>query len=384
MLDRRTFVRSGVVAAGALGFGGQLWGGAFAATGAAAQPEPSPYGPLRAADANGVRLPAGFRSRVVARTGQAVGSTGYVWHGAPDGGCIFPTSAGGWIYVSNSEVANGRGGASAIRFGPTGRIEKAYRILSGTNRNCSGGATPWERWLSGEEVDRGLVFECDPRGRVAAVARRAMGRFKHEAAAVDAPRRVVYLTEDERDSCFYRFRPTAWPGLDAGVLEVACVGASPTSVVWKPVPDPSAATTRTRYQVAGVMRFDGGEGCFYDRDVCYFTTKGDNKVWGYDAASRRMETVYDDSLVTSGTPVLRGVDALTVSRLRDIFVGEDGDDMQINMIRSGGVSLFLQLVGHSTSEITGIAFNPAGDRMYFSSQRGTGAGGVTFEVRGPF
>ncbi len=82
--------------------------------------------------------------------------------------------------------------------------------------------------------------------------------------------------------------------------------------------------------------------------------------------------------------MLRGVDALTVSRLRDIFVGEDRDDMQINVIRDGSVSTFLQLVGHGTSEITGIAFNPAGDRMYFSSQRGTGAGGVTFEVRGSF
>ncbi len=384
MLDRRSLLRGGVVAAGALGFGGRLWGDAFAAPPVAAQPGPSPYGPLQPADANGVLLPAGFRSRVIARTGHPVGSTGYVWHAEPDGGCIFPTSAGGWIYVSNSEVGSAAGGASAIRFSPSGAVERAYRILSGTNRNCSGGATPWERWLSAEEVDRGLVYECDPRGRASAVVRPAMGAFKHEAAAVDAPRRVVYLTEDEPDSCFYRFRPTAWPSLSAGVLEVACVGASATSVVWKPVPDPSAASTRTRYQVTGVMRFDGGEGCFYDRDVCYFTTKGDNKVWGYDAATQRMLTVYDDDLVSTGTPVLRGVDALTVSRLRDIFVGEDRDDMQINMIRDGSVSTFLQLVGHTTSEITGIAFNPAGDRMYFSSQRGTGAGGVTFEVRGSF
>ncbi len=383
MLDRRSFLRGGALAAGAVGFGGALWSQAFAATGAA-QPGPSPYGSLQAANANGLRLPAGFRSRLVAQTGRAVGGTSYVWHADPDGGCVFPTSTGGWIYVSNSEVGSARGGASAIRFGPTGGIEKAYRILSGTNRNCSGGATPWGQWLSAEEVDRGLVFECDPRARVTAVARPGMGRFKHEAAAVDAPRRVIYMTEDERDGCFYRFRPSAWPSLAAGVLEVACVGATSTSVVWKAVPDPSAATTRTRYQVAGVRRFNGGEGCFYDRDVCYFTTKGDNKVWGYNAATGKMFTVYDDSLVTSGTVTLRGVDALTVSRLRDILVGEDGDDMQINMIRYGKVSPFLQLVGHSTSEITGIAFNPAGDRMYFSSQRGTGAGGMTFEVRGPF
>lgn len=380
-MDRRAFLRGGVAAAGALGFSGALWGQAFAAP---AQPGESPYGPLGAADVNGLCLPAGFRSRVVARSGQKVSGTPYVWHYDPDGGAVFSTSSGGWIYVSNAEVSNGGGGASAIQFGPTGAIEKAYRILSGTNRNCSGGATPWAKWLSAEEVEFGLVYECDPRGAVAAVARPAMGKFKHEATAVDAPRRVVYLTEDQPDSCFYRFRPSSWPSLSAGTLEVACAGATPSSVVWKPVPDPSGSTTRTRYQVADALRFNGGEGCYYDRNVCYFTTKGDNRVWGYDAATSTVDVVYDDDMVATGAPVLRGVDAVTVSRLRDVFVGEDGDDMQINMIRGGVVSTVLQIVGQSTSEITGIAFNPAGDRMYFSSQRGTGTGGITYEVTGPF
>ncbi|MDP9497414.1 MAG: translocation protein TolB, partial [Actinomycetota bacterium] len=63
-MDRRSLLRGGVVAAGALGFGGRLWGDAFAAPPVAAQPGPSPYGPLQPADANGVLLPAGFRSRV--------------------------------------------------------------------------------------------------------------------------------------------------------------------------------------------------------------------------------------------------------------------------------------------------------------------------------
>jgi len=380
-VERRKFLRGGVLAAGAVGFSGALWGEAFAAP---AQPAPSPYGPLQPADANGLLLPSGFRSRVLARSGQTVGSTGYVWHGAPDGAAVFPTSSGGWVYASNSEVGSSRGGASAIRFGPTGAVEKAYRILSGTNMNCSGGATPWHRWLSGEEVELGRMYECDPHGTVAAVARPALGRFKHEAAAVDAPRRAVYLTEDQPDGCFYRFRPSAWMNLSAGILEVACAGATTDSVVWKRVPDPSASSTRTRYQVSGARRFNGGEGCYYDRDVCYFTTKGDNRVWGYNAVTSRLALVYDDNLVTSGTPVLRGVDGLTVSRTRDIFVGEDGDNMQINMIRKQQVSTFLQVVGHSTSEITGIAFNPAGDRLYFSSQRGTGSGGITYEVSGPF
>ena len=129
-------------------------------------------------------------------------------------------------------------------------------------------------------------------------------------------------------------------------------------VVWKPVPDPSASSTRTRYQVSGARKFNGGEGCYYDRDVCYFTTKGDNRVWGYNAVTSRLALVYDDNLVTSGTPLLRGVDGLTVSRTRDIFVREDGDDMQINMIRKEQVPTLLQVVGQSTSEIAASPSTP--------------------------
>ncbi len=27
---------------------------------------------------------------------------------------------------------------------------------------CAGGATPWDSWLSCDEVVNGLVYECDP------------------------------------------------------------------------------------------------------------------------------------------------------------------------------------------------------------------------------
>jgi hypothetical protein len=48
----------------------------------------------------------------------------------------------------------------------------------------------------------------------------------------------------------------------------------------------------------------------------------------------------------------------------------------------------LQVEGQSKSEITGPALNPAGSRLYFSSQRGPfndgQSLGVTYEVSGPF
>ncbi|MGW5005922.1 alkaline phosphatase PhoX [Streptomyces parvulus] len=382
-MDRRTLLRTAVVGGSAV-LGGTLWRGAAYA--APAQPGSGPYGALGSPDANGLRLPAGFTSRVIARSGQKVAGTSYTWHSAPDGGACYADGSG-WIYVSNSEV-NPSGGASAVRFSSAGAVTSAYRVLSGTRQNCAGGRTPWNTWLSCEEVDRGYVYETDPWGVKAAVRRDAMGRFKHEAAAADPVRRVVYLTEDVTDGCFYRFRPTTWGDLSAGTLEVLVAGSATSGpVTWARVPDPSGATA-TRGQVSGAKRFNGGEGCYYADDTCWFTTKGDNRVWQYNASAGTIELAYDDSLVTSGTAPLTGVDNLTGSSSGDLFVAEDGGNMEICVITPNDViAPFLRIDGQSGSEITGPAFSPDGTRLYFSSQRGTSgssSGGITYEVRGPF
>jgi secreted PhoX family phosphatase len=383
-VERRSLLRAAVLGGTSAALGGTLWRGAAYA--APAQPGTGPYGPLGSPDANGIRLPSGFTSRVIARSGQRVGTTSYTWHNAPDGGACYADGTG-WIYVSNSEI-NPSGGASAVRFSSTGAITGAYRILSNTRQNCAGGKTPWNTWLSCEEVDRGYVYETDPWGTKAAVRRDAMGRFKHEAAAADPVRQVVYLTEDVTDGCFYRFRPTTWGDLSSGTLEVLVAGSGTSGpVTWARVPDPSGATA-TRGQVSGAKRFNGGEGCYYANDTCWFTTKGDNRVWQYNAAAQTIELAYDDSLVTGGTAPLTGVDNVTGSASGDLFVAEDGGTMDICVITPDDVvAPFLRIDGQSGSEITGPAFSPDGTRLYFSSQRGTSgssSGGITYEVKGPF
>ncbi|MEV8307910.1 alkaline phosphatase PhoX [Streptomyces flavidovirens] len=383
-MERRSFLRGAVIGTSVTAFGGTLWRGAAYA--APAQPGTGPYGALGSPDANGLRLPSGFSSRVIARSGRKVGSTAYTWHNAPDGGACYADGTG-WIYVSNSEI-NPSGGAGAVRFSSTGAITGAYRILSSTRQNCAGGKTPWNTWLSCEEVDRGYVYETDPWGVKAAVRRDAMGRFKHEAAAADPVRKTIYLTEDVTDGCFYRFTPTTWGDLSAGRLEVLKMGSGTSGpVTWATVPDPSGASTATRNQVSGAKRFTGGEGCYYADDTCWFTTKGDNRVWQYNAAARTIELAYDDSLV-SGTAPLTGVDNVTGTSSGDLFVAEDGGNMEICVITPDDVvAPFLRIDGQSGSEITGPAFSPDGKRLYFSSQRGTSgssSGGITYEVTGPF
>lgn len=370
-MDRRSFLRSTAAASGLA-----LLGSARFMSEAEASTE-SVYGPLAPPDTNGISLPAGFTSRLIARTGEPVANTGYLWHPNPDGGATFSTADGGWTYVSNDESSNGAGGASMIGFDADGNIVDARRILGGTSRNCAGGITPWGTWLSCEETFDGLVWEVDPTGTEAPKAHPGMGRFNHETAAIDPVGELIYLTEDRGDGGLYRFRPNDWGDLSAGTLEVMTEVDGVTG--WAVVPDPAGTTIDTRKQVPTMRPFRGGEGAWFQGNCLYFTTKIDNIVWRYSTYDQSLDAIYD--IAAASSPVLKGVDALTMAPSGELFVCEDGGNMELIVLAEDGtLGPFLQL-STAFSELTGVAFSPDGARLYFSSQRNPGE---TFEVTGPF
>jgi uncharacterized protein len=392
-ISRRQLIVSGALAAGALAGPPRLLREALAAP---ARAGASPYGPLGPPDVNGLMLPPGFSSREIARGLSQV--AGYPWPIFPDGQATFVTSEGGWILVTNSEsLAPTGAGTSAIRFRPSGDIGSAYRILAGTNANCAGGGTPWGTWLSCEEHDAGLVWECDPAGKLPAQPRPALGVFSHEAAAVDPARKQLYLTEDKPDGGFYRFTPVSYPDLSEGLLEVAVVAAD-GSVTWRELanPTPTPAETPTRQQVPEMTKFNGGEGIWHDGGVLYFTTKGDRRVWAYNAGSGVLEVIFDHAAAPDSS--LDAVDNITVSAAGEIFVCEDGGNMEIGLITpEREVSPFLRFTGPAhpvegefKSEVCGVIFDPSGTRLYCTSQRAhpqsasAPGPGAVYEISGPF
>lgn len=435
--SRRSFLRSMFFSAGAVGSASWLSACGISDTpNLPGTPSPTPpgtpvamprfanLGPLREPDANGVRTPEGFSTRVVAinselpqPNGMDVAGpsvTGGVgtrpWHLLNDGGGVIARPNGGWIYVSNSEIPGtgslsqagvqasnlgnlleeltpGLGGVGVLVFDPDGTIVDSYSILTNTTFNCAGCITPWGTWLSCEEFANGQVWECDPFNPGEGVALPALGFFDHEAIAVDVDKRMLYLTEDYSDSRMFRFVPDAtdWPvgaarpALQAGKLQAMVVdGGSeaavngPRAVTWKDVINPGAPQNANRDPETAI--FTGGEGIWLYNGIVYFSTKNDETIWAYDTIEETVEAIYrHDETLGDQAPnnILSGVDNLIVTPQGDLLVAEDGGDLQVVVILPDGTQkALLQVVGQDQSEVAGIAFTPDGKRMYFTSDRG--------------
>jgi secreted PhoX family phosphatase len=417
-LSRREFLRKSFLGLGVIGLGRTLSSCMGSSSlpanlngGATLAGRLGNIGPLGEPDENGVRVPPGFTSRVVARANQPVAGTNFFWHTDPDGAAVFPHPEGGWVYVSNREFL--LGGVNAIRFDADGEIVSAYNILSGllSRLNCSGGPTPWNTWLSCEEYGGGIVWECDPFGIAGAQPRAALGSFSHEAAIVDPATNSVYLTEDEGDGRFYRMLPDApnvggRPDLSSGTLQamrvlttddINAIGArGPWPVDWLDIPNPNPLAIvppielgPTRSQVPETTVFDGGEGIWYQRGLIYFATKGDKRVWALDLAAQTLDVVYDDDLFAD--PVLDSVDNVMLTPGGDIVVVEDKSEpnqQAVALTADGNIVALVELAGQAGSEVTGPAFSPDGRHFYFSSQRGfsgtSGVDGITYCVTGPW
>ena len=382
-------------------------------------------GPLVPDPARLLDLPAGFRYSVLERAHAAM-SDGFRVPGKPDGMACFSGPGNTLILMRNHEIDRNLADAGYDSPPPESYDPKAVggvtrlvldattlqrvssnRVLAGTCHNCAGGTSPWG-WLSCEEniePRHGYVFRCRTDAARVAPAERipGYGRFRHEAVCVEPATLTAFLTEDQPDGCFYRYRPAdlARPH-SSGKLQALRVTGSPrfnTSralehgeqlpVEWVDVPEPEPVEDDdVRYQAAaaGAARFCRGEGVFFSAGVVYICcTSGGRQNLGQvfkltlGGASEpdRLELFAE----SPGPSVLDMPDNICMAPWGDLLVAEDGSgDNFLRGITPDGRVYDLARNAVSSSEFAGICVAPQGNAIFVNLQ----LDGLTLAITGSF
>lgn len=319
----------------------------------------------------------------------------------------------------------GLGGTTTLVFNEdTQQVEKQFLSLIGTNRNCAGGPTPWNTWITCEEdvtpkgknceTFHGYNFEIPANGNglIKPEPIKAMGRFNHEAVAVSPKTGIVYQTEDQGDSLIYRYIPDV-PGElhKGGILQALAIKGSPSfdtrnheadlievgeslEVEWITMNhiDPEEDDLRIRGFEAGASLFARGEGMWFGNNEVYFacTNGGKNRtgqVFKYEPSpfeGQEQETEQPGKLTLFAEPndreILKYCDNLTVAPWGDVILVEDTADAYMRGIRPDGQIYNIGRNIGSKSELAGVCFSPSGKSLFVNIQEE----GLTFSINGPW
>lgn len=309
----------------------------------------------------------------------------------------------------------------------TKKVEQEFISLVGTIRNCAGGITPWNTWLTCEESvsrpdqqisqDHGYVFEvpANATGLVEAKPLKALGRFNHEAAAVDPRTGIVYLTEDRGDSLFYRFIPNVFGNLSAGgQLQALLIKNAPRfdsrnwqsanmdlfdwlETEWIDINNPESPNDDLRLQgyKKGAALFARGEGIHWGDNELYFCcTNGGAKELGqimrYQPSPAEGTELEQEKpgriqlfLESNDGSLYNFGDNLTVTPQGHLLVCEDQyTAFALNQLRGvtpqGELYTFAKL--HEQTEPAGACFSPDGSTLFVNSYSPT----KTLAITGPW
>jgi uncharacterized protein len=444
-VSRRRFLRGAAVAAGAAAFS-PFDALAARTAGAAVQKHAFSvdYGPLfpvrdQTTGLELLRLPRGFEYLSHSWRGDAM-SDGLATPGAHDGMAAFHRDKR-VIVVRNHEQGSfsgkfadpaydpdANGGTSNLVFDPnSGKFVESWASLSGTIRNCAGGPTPWTTWLTCEEttainptsgVRHGYILEVSATGSGDPEPMKAMGRFSHEAVAVDPATGWVYETEDANPSGLYRFIPDAAGDLAAGGrLEMLVIddggydtrtdpiGTTYESTSWVPIDNPDWAPGQPSTVQQGIARggavFSRLEGIWYGDGKLYIVSTsggpiGQGQIFEYEPATGAMRVLY----ASPAADILNNPDNITVSPRGGIVLCEDGSGLEYlhGLTPDGEIFRFAQnnivvpaggIPGkpaiapgdYTGSEWAGATFEPKNGNWLFVNIQSPG---VTFAITGPW
>ncbi len=419
------------------------------------------YGPLEPDPNKMLDLPRGFSYKVISRWGNPM-SDGLLTPNMADGMAAFPGADGKVVLVRNHEISTpdlkssafgedlrlieklsprqfydygkGRapclGGTTTLVYNEkTQQVESEFLSLAGTIRNCAGGKTPWNSWITCEEStekagltnekDHGYNFEVPATSQIGLadpVPLKEMGRFNHEAVCVDPRTSIVYQTEDQHDGLIYRYIPNIPHQLSKGGKLQALVLAEipsadtrnwedlttpkialnqPLKVRWLDINNVESPNDDLRLSGfdGGAARFARGEGMWFgDNEVFFACTNGGHikqgQVWRYQPSrfegtpeEKRAPGSLELFAEPNDTDVCKSCDNLTVAPWGGLILCEDHEAPYIvGLTPSGTFYKFGANVGHPDSEFAGAAFSPSGNTLFVNIQ----VYGLTFAITGPW
>lgn len=453
-LSRRNFMRS----AQAVG----LFYASFSLAGCARAHSANPRFALNPDPARRLDLPEGFSYILVSEPGGTM-ADGFFRPGRPDGmacfahpddsdQCILMRNHENWLdtpvgspfgkgnellsRVSERQLYDRKADGSPFFGGVTRvvydlkakRMVSDHLVLTGTAANCAGGKTPWGSWLTCEEEvldagkeagkNHGFVFETPAAatGLIDAVPLKAMGRFAHEAAAVDPETGIVYMTEDARSGLFYRFIPRVKGRLaEGGQLQALAIRGRKSAVTnnwpqdWgggadriKPgqqfeidwidldgveSPDGDLAA---RGHAAGAAYFCRGEGMDYglrpgstQGEIFFTCTQGGTsqtgQVWRYTPGETGTLTLLYES---PSADTLDLCDNMTLAPWGDLILCEDGRGSNYlrGLTPDGTIYDFARNAHKDEAEFCGACFSPDGKTLFVNVQEP----GFTYAITGPW
>lgn len=443
------------------------------------------YGPLVKDPKGLLDLPAGFSYTSFSRTGESM-DDGFVVPGQHDGMGSFQGPDGLTLLVRNHEVTGAAfkqgafgkdnemfatlpdgaaydpgygktptlGGTTTIVYDTKNQKPvRQFLSLACSERNCAGGTTPWNSWITCEETvdrrsklrerDHGYNFEVPATADIQLarpVPLKAMGRFNHEAVAVDPKSGIIYQTEDRQDGVIYRFIPNAKdiskPGQleQGGRLQVLAIkdkqpadlrnwksipkklqsGGShdvtfdvalqakrhvdigeSLDVVWKDIDNVEAPKDDLRYRAfkMGAARFARAEGMWYGNDAIYFATTtggllGKGQIWRYApsevegtqgevSAPGRLELFIEPN----DANILQHADNICVAPRGDVVICEDGTPVNhVLGVTPKGKVYKIARNQLNRSEFAGSCFSPDGSTLFVNIQKP----GLTLAITGPW
>ncbi|MEV4755577.1 alkaline phosphatase PhoX [Micromonospora sp. NPDC049559] len=456
-ISRRDLLRTG--AAGGLGIvvAGSLEAIAGPAAAQAACRPAVGYGALVEDPAGLLALPPRFSYKVVAQAGQTLLETGEPTPSDADGtGCF--RGPNGSVLVNNHEIGGDEpyrvptlpgltydpgagGGTTNIEVDRHGNRVREYVSLAGTHNNCAGGITPWGTWLTCEETeqraggayqkDHGYVFEVDPFDRKAnldPVPLKFLGRYSHEAVAVDPHTNAIFLTEDASgpNGLYFRWTPPKHFRGGKGALRALALGpAGDTAgrlqamscfkgskhigdlseatqpgtrykVTWVDVPDRDARTVSVRKQFSDdqITRSRKLEGAWWGDGGAYFVAsyarnddgsvnEHDGQVWFYDPESETitLKTIFGVNPDPEQDTNYDGPDNITVSPYGGVILAEDGEGLShLVGVTEQGKAYPMARNELNDSEFTGPTFSHDGKILFANVQ----SPGYVFAITGPW